>query len=224
MKDPIGTHDEMRPAGLGAHPRFLRAHWVERSRRRDRPDRAVPRARARASGVTSTVWWTRTTARPTSRRARQLSRSVRRRACADARRLLADWILTVTSRPRVAVLRAQVNGLHTTASRLAGDRIGYADEVDACYACDPRRCQRTSRRRPSRARTRSFLGAGRLRLATPPARLAQVAPTAKLEAAVASLADDLRERTRAQFGLPTASTSTGSWCATGLGPVQLLPG
>src|SRR5690606_15063731 len=34
-------------------------------------------------------------------------------------------------------LRAQAVGLHTTARRLAGEPIAYADEVEACYGVRP---------------------------------------------------------------------------------------
>src|SRR5581483_2228316 len=36
-------------------------------------------------------------------------------------------------------LRAQVVGLHTTAEKLSGRTIGYADEVELCYGVRPRR-------------------------------------------------------------------------------------
>src|SRR5215210_2128696 len=53
---------------------------------------------------------------------------------ADARRLLADLGEDTDIEPaRRHWLAAQVRGLLTTARKLAGEPIGYADEVEASY-------------------------------------------------------------------------------------------
>ncbi|MGH9188055.1 MAG: hypothetical protein ACRD0U_19965, partial [Acidimicrobiales bacterium] len=62
----------------------------------------------------------------------------------DARRLVADLDAGDDDDPpltaaRRAWLRAQAVGLHATARRLAGEDIGYADEVEACYGVRPTR-------------------------------------------------------------------------------------
>ena len=121
----------------------------------------------------------------------------------DARRLVADLDTdSDLASPRRRWLRAQVNGLHTTAARLAGDHIEYADEVEACYGVRPRRVPEDEFVVAHRALDEVVPGSGPLATRYTTWREAQVAPVDKLEAAVASLADDLRERTRAQFGLP----------------------
>jgi hypothetical protein len=59
----------------------------------------------------------------------------------DAARLLSDLDSgqgdLAASRRRW--LRAHVIGLHTTARKLAGEAIGFSDEVEACYGARPRR-------------------------------------------------------------------------------------
>ena len=101
-------------------------------------------------------------------------------------------------------LRAQVHGLHTVASKLAGHDVGYADEVQACYGV-----------RPKLVPEDELAAAHRLLDEALPAdagdplmdryiawREAQAVDPAKLEAALASLAEDFRERTDRLFGLP----------------------
>nr|MDQ3305560.1 DUF885 domain-containing protein [Actinomycetota bacterium] len=51
-----------------------------------------------------------------------------------ARRLLADLETGDEPEPgRRHWMAAQVRGLRTTAARLAGEPVSYADEVEACY-------------------------------------------------------------------------------------------
>jgi hypothetical protein len=121
----------------------------------------------------------------------------------DARRLLADLDADVDLVPaRRRWLRAQVNGLRTSAARLAGEPIGYADEVEASYGVRPRRVPEDEFALAHRALDEVVPGRGELAERYTVWREAQAAPVDKLEAAVASLADDLRARTRALFGLP----------------------
>jgi hypothetical protein len=101
-------------------------------------------------------------------------------------------------------IRAQVRGLYTSASKLGGAPIGYLDEVEACYGA-----------RPELVPDDEFAAAHRRLDGVLPAdggaplreryiawREAHAVPPEKLEAAIRSLADDLRERTQAMFGLP----------------------
>ncbi|MGE0794988.1 MAG: DUF885 domain-containing protein, partial [Acidimicrobiia bacterium] len=56
----------------------------------------------------------------------------------DLRLLLADLEFDPDLEPdRRHWLLAQVRGLRVTAARLAGEAIGYADEVEACYGVRP---------------------------------------------------------------------------------------
>lgn len=99
-------------------------------------------------------------------------------------------------------LRAQAVGLLTTARKLAGDQIAYADEVEACYGVRPTRIEEDVLEAAHRRLDEVLPGAGPLadRLVT--WREAHAVPVDRLRPAIASLADDLRERTRTLFGLP----------------------
>jgi len=119
------------------------------------------------------------------------------------RRLLADLETDTELEPaRRHWLAAQVRGLRTTAARLAGDPIGYADEVEWCYGVRPRRVAEEDLAEAHRRLDEVLPGTGPLRDRYIEWREAQAVPVDKLESAVHSLAEDLRERTDRQFGLP----------------------
>jgi hypothetical protein len=127
---------------------------------------------------------------------------------ADAGRLVADLDAgdgagEVDARRR-RWIRAQALGLRTSARKLDGAAIGYRDEVESCYGA-----------RPALVADDEFAAAHRRLDEVLPAdggaplreryiawREAHAVPPEKLEAAIRSLADDLRERTRGSFGLP----------------------
>jgi hypothetical protein len=99
-------------------------------------------------------------------------------------------------------LRAQVVGLHTSARKLAGEPIGYADEVERCYGVRPSPID-TDVFAEAHARLDEVMpGSGPLRDRYIAWREAQVVPVDRLPAALGSLAEDLRERTERLFGLP----------------------
>jgi hypothetical protein len=121
----------------------------------------------------------------------------------EARRLLADVDADTGLEPtRRRWVRAQVNGLRTTAARLAGDAIGYQDEVEGCYGVRPERAPEDTFAAAHRALDEVVPGTGTLAARYITWREAQLAPVDMLDAAVRSLADDLRARTRDLFGLP----------------------
>ena len=108
-----------------------------------------------------------------------------------------------TPAPDVTETRAGVtgsvprwSGLLTTARRLSGEQISYADEVESCYGVRPhpiewdRGCRgaQAAGGRSSRKRVRSQSGS------PPGARPTQSTPD-RLVGAIGALADDLRERT-----------------------------
>lgn len=99
-------------------------------------------------------------------------------------------------------LRAQVLGLLTTARTLTGEHIGYADEVEACYGVRPTRVPEEVLVEAHRNLAAALPGSG------PPAerlvawREAHAVPVDRLRPAIDSLAEDLRARTAARFGLP----------------------
>ncbi|HLY81849.1 MAG TPA: hypothetical protein VKQ71_02630 [Acidimicrobiales bacterium] len=122
---------------------------------------------------------------------------------ARARRLLADLAdgrELEASRSRY--LAAQVDGLRTTAIRLSGEPIGYADEVEACYGVRPKLVPEDELDAAHRRLDEVLPGSGRLEDRFIAWREAQVVPVERLQEAVAALAEDLRERTDRLWGLP----------------------
>lgn len=99
-------------------------------------------------------------------------------------------------------IRAQVQGLMTTARILAGDTMSYPDEVASSYGVRPVRTPEDVFVEAHRRLDEALPGAGALADRYPAWREAQATPADRLEAAIASLAEDLRERTGVLFGLP----------------------
>lgn len=120
----------------------------------------------------------------------------------DARRLLADLEHADLDAARRHYLAAQVRGLLTTARRLAGEPIGYADEVESCYGVRPRMVAEDELADAHRRLGEALPGSGPLAGRLIAWRESQAVPVDRLGAAVASLAEDLRERTDRLFGLP----------------------
>ena len=99
-------------------------------------------------------------------------------------------------------LSAQVVGMLTTARKLAGEAIGYADEVEACYGVRPTRVDEEVLSAAHRRLDEALPGSGPLAERLVAWRESHAVPVDRLLAAVDSLAEDLRERTRRLFGLP----------------------
>lgn len=104
--------------------------------------------------------------------------------------------------PRRRWLRAQLVGLHTSAQKLAGEPIGYADEVERCYGVRPTPVPEDVFAAAHAALDAVLPGSGPLRERSITWREAQAVPVDTLPAALHSLADDLRERADRAFGLP----------------------
>jgi hypothetical protein len=120
---------------------------------------------------------------------------------AEARRLLrdlADW----DSPHRRAWLRAQVGGLLATAEKLDGEPIGYRDEVERCYGVRPSFVPEDTFEQAHGRLDAVLPGTGSLRDRYVTWREAQAVPPDRLDAAIASLAEDFRDRTDRLFGLP----------------------
>jgi hypothetical protein len=121
----------------------------------------------------------------------------------DARRLLADLPEATEVDPtRRRWMVAQTTGLRTTARRLAGEAIGYSDEVEACYGVRPRWADEDELADAHRRLDEALPGSGHIADRLIAWRERQAVPVDRLGAAVQSMADDLRERTQKQFGLP----------------------
>ncbi|MGO9027080.1 MAG: DUF885 domain-containing protein [Acidimicrobiales bacterium] len=99
-------------------------------------------------------------------------------------------------------LRAQTVGLLTTARKLAGDPIGYADEVEACYGVRPTRADEGTFADAHRRLDEALPGEGPLAERLVGWRESHAVPVDLLRPAIDALADDLRDRTRTLFGLP----------------------
>lgn len=120
-----------------------------------------------------------------------------------AKRLLADLVADRSLEPqRRRWLEAQVRGLHTTARTLAGDPIGYLDEVEASYGVRPHAVSEDELAAAHRRLDAALPGSGPIAERFVAWREAQTVQPDRLEAAVASLAEDFRERTDRLFGLP----------------------
>ena len=99
-------------------------------------------------------------------------------------------------------LRAQVVGLLTTARKLAGESLGYADEVEACYGVRPARVDDEVFSEAHRMLDEVLPGSGPLAERLVTWRESHAVPVDRLHDAISSLAEDLRERTHRLFGLP----------------------
>jgi hypothetical protein len=99
-------------------------------------------------------------------------------------------------------LRAQVVGLLTTADKLAGETISYADEVEACYGVRPSRVEEDVLLDAHRRLDEVLPGSGPLADRLVGWRESHAVPVDRLRPAIDSLCEELRDRTRTLFGLP----------------------
>jgi len=125
---------------------------------------------------------------------------------ADAARLITD-LDGGAGEPELGAtrrrwLRAHVLGLHTSARKLAGEPIAYADEVELCYGVRPERWDEAHFEDAHRRLEEVLPGSGPLGERYVAWREAQAIPPETLPAVIDSLAGDLRERTDRLFGLP----------------------
>ena len=104
--------------------------------------------------------------------------------------------------PRRAWLRGQVVGLHTAARSLAGEDVPYLDEVEGSYGVRPSPVPEDALAGAHRRLDDALPGDGPVRDRIIAWRQRQLVPGEQLEGLVRDLADDLRERTIAAFGLP----------------------
>jgi hypothetical protein len=99
-------------------------------------------------------------------------------------------------------VRGQVVGLRTSARKLAGEPIGYLDEVESCYGARPELVPEDDFAAAHQRLDEVLPGDGPLRERYIAWREGHAVPVGQLEPAIRSLADDLRERTQTLFGLP----------------------
>jgi hypothetical protein len=99
-------------------------------------------------------------------------------------------------------VRAQVVGLLTTARRLAGEPVGYVEEVESCYGVRPTPVPDDEIAAAHRRLAEALPGTGPLAERLIAWREGHVVAPERLPGAVASLADQMREQTDRLFGLP----------------------
>jgi hypothetical protein len=114
----------------------------------------------------------------------------------------ADLASELESARRRRWLRAQAVGLLTTARRLAGEPIGYAEEVESCYGVRPQPVPDEELVAAHRRLEEALPGSGHLGERLIAWRESHAVALDRLPGAIDSLADDLRERTQRLFGLP----------------------
>jgi hypothetical protein len=125
---------------------------------------------------------------------------------ADAARLIADLDAgvdeDVIDARRRRWIRAQVLGLHTSARKLAGEDIAYADEVEWCYGVRPTFRDEQLFADAHRRLDAVLPGDGAIRERIIAWREAQAIPVPRLEGVLRDIADDFRQRADTMFGLP----------------------
>jgi hypothetical protein len=134
------------------------------------------------------------------------------RLASDARALLAalgtgapldgPWSEDSSAPGRRHWIAAQAVGLATTCAKLAGESIGYADEVEACYGVRPTRVDEEVLVEAHRRLDDVLPGSGPLAERLVAWRESHAVPVDMLGTVVRSLAEDLRARTDELFGLP----------------------
>ena len=121
------------------------------------------------------------------------------RLAADAVALAAD--------AGSAWLRAQLRGCETTARRLAGEPIGWAEEVERCYGVPPARTDDAEFAGAHEQLDAVLPGDGDLATRYRRWTERQELPAEKLLEAMTRLADALRTRTEELFGLPDGEST-----------------
>ncbi len=111
-----------------------------------------------------------------------------------------DSDLVIAARRRW--LRAQVVGLLTTARRLAGEPVGYVEEVEACYGVRPAPVPEEELAAAHHRLSEALPGSGPLGDRLIAWREAHVVSPDHLPDVIASLAEEMREKTDRLFGLP----------------------
>ncbi|AEA23204.1 hypothetical protein Psed_0952 [Pseudonocardia dioxanivorans CB1190] len=121
-----------------------------------------------------------------------------------ARRLRAELADTALGPTRTGFLAAQLRALECLARRLAGEPVGFVEEVAACFDVDLAGVRPDEDRyRAAHRRLDELLpGPGTLPQRLTAFRERERVPRERLRAAVDALLAALRERTRARIGLP----------------------
>ncbi len=103
-------------------------------------------------------------------------------------------------------IRAQLVGIATVAAKLDGADISYVEEVQRCYGVTPSRVDHDEVTAALDLLDAAVPGDGDLRERLAANRARHAIPPERLDAVIADVADELRSRTVAMFGLPDGET------------------
>lgn len=122
----------------------------------------------------------------------------------DVRALVADLDAGDGDLPpaRRRWLRAQAAGLHTAARKLAGEDVAFVEEVESCYGVRPEFVDHDVLADAHRRLDQALPGSGSLADRYEAYRHRHLMTREQLTAAVHTLAEAFRDRTRTRFGLP----------------------
>lgn len=124
----------------------------------------------------------------------------------QARGLLRELDSTDLPADRVAHLRAQLTALECTARTMAGEPVGFRDEVRAYFQVDVSLGDPATYADAHTALEELLPGSGTLAERYAAHRRREECPPASLEGAVHALSSALRDRVRSSYGLPEAET------------------
>ena len=125
---------------------------------------------------------------------------------AEAQALLAGLDGAIEDEQRSRWLHAQLVGLETVASRLAGEPISYLGEVERCYGIRPSLVPEEDFERAHEALDELLPGEGSVKERYRAWQQAQTVETAALMPALEALAAALRERARGLVELPAGES------------------
>ncbi|KAA5837049.1 DUF885 domain-containing protein [Saccharopolyspora hirsuta] len=128
------------------------------------------------------------------------------RLAADAHRLRADVATAELAEPRRQFLAAQLTALECSGRKMAGERVPFVDEVEACFQVTPTPGDPDEYRRVHRELAALLPGRGSLAERLRDLRRLDQVPAERLEVAVRAVSSALRDRVRARFELPMGET------------------
>ena len=126
---------------------------------------------------------------------------------ADAAQLVDDVDTAALEPQRTRWLRAQTIALRTVARRLAGERIGYLEEIELCYGVSPRHEPEERFEAAHRALDEALPGEGDVAVRYAD-WLERAIPGDRQLEILESMSAELRERVRDLYGLPEGEEVT----------------
>jgi hypothetical protein len=125
---------------------------------------------------------------------------------AQARSLLAELPSSGLASDRVELLRSQLTALECNARRLAGEPVGFVDEVRAYFGVDIQLGDESAYAAAHEELTALLLGPGPLLERYAAYRAADECPPDRLDGLVRDLSSALRDVVRTGYGLPDGET------------------